>query len=150
MAGIALVILVAQRDLGTGTLFIVLYSMVVYLASGKKRILAISAFLILLGGLAGYRLFTVIQIRMDAWINPWIDPNGHAYQIIQSLIAVATGGIVGSGPGIGNPSVIPVAHSDFIFAAISEELGLIGKHRNHHCSGIDRSTRFDYRSASLQ
>ncbi len=126
LAGIALVILVAQRDLGTGTLFIVLYSMVVYLASGKKRILAISAFLILLSALAGYRLFSVIQIRMDAWINPWIDPNGHAYQIIQSLIAVATGGTVGSGPGIGDPSVIPVAHSDFIFAAISEELGLMG------------------------
>ncbi len=126
LAGIALVILVAQRDLGTGTLFIVLYSMVIYLASGKKRLLATSAVLILLGGLVGYRLFSVIQIRMDAWINPWIDPNGHAYQIIQSLIAIATGGIFGSGPGIGNPSVVPVAHSDFIFAAISEELGLLG------------------------
>ncbi len=126
LAGVALVILVAQRDLGTGTLFIVLYSMVIYLASGKKRVLAISAALILLGGLVGYRLFSVIQIRMDAWLNPWIDPNGHAYQIIQSLIAIATGGTFGSGPGIGNPSVVPVAHSDFIFAAISEELGLLG------------------------
>ena len=59
-------------------------------------------------------------------VNPWIDPNGHAYQIIQSLIAIATGGTFGSGPGIGNPAVVPVAHSDFIFAAISEEMGLIG------------------------
>jgi cell division protein FtsW (lipid II flippase) len=126
LTGIALVILVAQRDLGTATLFIVLYSMVIYLASGKKRLLVISTVLILLGVLVGYRLFSVIQIRMDAWLNPWIDPNGHAYQIIQSLIAIATGGTFGNGPGIGNPAVVPVAHSDFIFAAISEELGLTG------------------------
>ncbi len=126
LAGTALAILVAQRDLGTGSLFIVLYSMVIYLASGKKKLLAISAALIALAGLAGYRLFDVIQIRVDAWINPWIDPNGHAYQIIQSLIAVASGGTLGYGPGLGNPSVVPVSHSDFIFTAISEELGLTG------------------------
>ena len=70
LAGMALVILVAQRDLGTGTLFLVMYSLVIYLASGKKRILAISAFLVLLAGLVGYQLFPVIKIRIDAWLIP--------------------------------------------------------------------------------
>jgi hypothetical protein len=126
LSGAALAILIAQRDLGTATLFIALYSTVTYLASGKKRILIVSGIIILLAALIGYQLFDVIQIRVSTWLNPWIDPSGHAYQIIQSLIAVAAGGVFGNGPGIGNPAVVPVAHSDFIFSAISEEFGLLG------------------------
>ncbi len=122
----ALVLLVGQRDLGTASLFIAIYSVIVFLASGKKRLLVSSLILILLASVVGYQLFNVIQVRIAAWINPWIDPSGHSYQIIQSLLAVASGGMIGNGPGIGNPSVVPVAQSDFIFAAISEETGLVG------------------------
>lgn len=126
LMGAALVILIAQRDLGTATLFIFLYSAIVYMASAKRRILAISGGSILLAGLLGYQLFDVIRIRINAWINPWIDSSGRSYQIVQSLISIASGGVFGSGPGIGSPGLVPVAHSDFIFTAIAEETGLLG------------------------
>jgi hypothetical protein len=74
----------------------------------------------------GYILFEVVSLRVDAWLNPWLDPSGRSYQIVQSLLAVANGGLVGRGPGLGNPLLVPVAHSDFIFAAIVEEGGLLG------------------------
>jgi cell division protein FtsW (lipid II flippase) len=126
LIGAALAILMAQRDLGTGSLFILLYSVVIYLASGRKRILLISGLIILTAGLAGYLLFDVINLRVIAWLNPWLDPSGRSYQIVQSLIAVASGGLFGSGPGLGSPGVVPVAQSDFIFASISEETGFLG------------------------
>ncbi len=126
LSGAALVILVAQRDLGTASLFLLIYSLIVYLASGRRRILGIGGGAILAAGVIGYLLFEVIRIRITAWINPWLDPLGSSYQIVQSLITVAAGGISGSGIGMGNPAVVPVAHSDFIFASIAEETGLVG------------------------
>lgn len=126
LAGAALVILLAQRDLGTATLFIFLYSLVVYLASGRKRILVIAGASILVAAVAGYQLFDVIRIRVNAWTNPWLDPAGRSYQIVQSLISIASGGVFGTGPGMGSPTLVPVAHSDFIFTAIAEETGMIG------------------------
>lgn len=126
LAGAALTVLVAQRDLGTAVLLIALYAMVTYLSSGHSRLLVISAALILLAAVLGYQLFDVIQVRIISWLNPWTDPSGRSYQIIQSLLAVASGGLFGTGPGLGSPGVVPVAISDFIFAAISEELGLTG------------------------
>ena len=67
-----------------------------------------------------------MRVRVDAWLNPWLDPSGRSYQIVQSLLAVANGGIFGRGPGMGSPGVVPLAHSDLIFAAIVEETGLLG------------------------
>lgn len=126
LAGASLAILLAQRDLGTATLFLVIYFLVVYMASGKRRILIVALITILLAALAGYQLFDVIQRRVDAWVNPWPDALGRAYQIIQSLIAIAAGGLTGSGVGLGSPGIIPVSHSDFIFSSIAEETGLAG------------------------
>ncbi len=126
MTGAALVMLVAQRDLGTASLLLFLYSLILYIASGKRRILAVAAVAILAAGVVGYQLFGVIRIRVDAWLNPWLDPSGRSYQIVQSLISVASGGVFGAGPGMGSPGVVPVAHSDFIFTAIAEETGLLG------------------------
>lgn len=126
MIGSALAMLVIQRDLGAACLFIAIYSIVLYLASHRKRILAASLFILILAGLAGYLLFDVVRLRIDAWWNPWLDPSGRSYQIVQSLISVAAGGLFGRGPGIGSPGVVPVAHSDFIFASIAEETGLLG------------------------
>ncbi len=126
MVGAALALLFAQHDLGTASLFIGLYALIVYIASGKRRVLVISAAVILLAGLAGYQLFDVIRLRVDAWINPWIEASGRGFQIVQSLIAVASGGVFGQGVGLGSPGVVPVAQSDFIFSAIAEETGLAG------------------------
>jgi cell division protein FtsW (lipid II flippase) len=126
MTGIAILLLIVQRDLGTASVFIFLYATIVYLASGLRRILWISLAALLLAGAIGYFLFDVVQLRVDAWLNPWVDPSGRSYQIVQSLLATASGGLLGRGPGMGNPGLVPVPHSDFIFVAIAEEAGLIG------------------------
>ena len=126
MTGLAMLLLVAQRDLGTASIFLFLYAMIVYITSGHKRILIFGALALLLAGVSGYLMFDVVRVRIDAWINPWLDPSGRSYQIVQSLLAVANGGLVGRGPGLGSPGLVPVSHSDFIFAAITEEHGLFG------------------------
>lgn len=126
MAGAATILLVAQRDLGTAILIIAIYTVIVYLASGRKRVLLISTGLMILAGIIGYSVFPVIKVRVDAWINPWLDPAGNSYQLVQSFLAVATGRIFGTGPGLGSPGLVPVSHSDFIAASISEEAGLMG------------------------
>ncbi len=126
LSGLALLLLVVQRDLGTASLFILLYAAILYIATDKSRVVVVTAFALITTGLIGYFFIDIVHTRLETWINPWIDPTGHSYQIIQSLIAVANGGIVGRGPGLGSPSLVPVAHSDFIFAAIAEETGLVG------------------------
>lgn len=126
VTGLALLLLIVQRDLGTASIFISLYTILLYIATGKRRALLTAAATLLMAGLVGYFFIDIIHIRLDAWLNPWNDPTGHSYQIIQSLLAVADGGIFGRGPGLGSPGLVPVAHSDFIFSAISEETGLAG------------------------
>lgn len=126
VTGLALLLLIAQRDLGTASLFIFTYTVMLFIASGRKRVLFISLLGLAVTGVAGYFLFDVVQLRVDAWLNPWLDPSGRSYQIIQSLLAIANGGLGGRGPGLGNPGLVPVTHSDFIFAAIAEEMGLAG------------------------
>lgn len=126
VTGLALLLLLVQRDLGTASIFILLYATIVYIALGRKRVLLISAGMLLLAGLAGYFLIGLIQLRIDAWLNPWLDPSGRAYQIVQSLLAIANGGLIGRGPGLGSPTLVPISHSDFIFTAIAEEAGLAG------------------------
>ncbi len=126
LLGLALALLFVQRDLGTASLFVFLYTVMLYLTTGKRRVLLMALIALPLGALAGYALFGVVRVRVDAWLNPWLDPGGNSYQIVQSLLAVAHGGLLGRGPGMGSPALVPIAHSDFIFAAIAEENGLFG------------------------
>ena len=126
VSGLAILLLVFQRDLGTATIFIALYTIIIYLTTGRRRAMLISAILLAVVGIAGYYFVDIIQARIDSWLHPWTDPSGNSYQIIQSLLAVANGGIEGRGPGLGAPNLVPLAVSDFIFTAIAEETGLIG------------------------
>jgi cell division protein FtsW (lipid II flippase) len=126
ITGIALAILIFQRDLGTASIFIFLYTILLFISSEKKRILLFSLFGLFISALLGYFLFDVVRLRVDAWINPWLDPSGRSYQIVQSLLAFANGGLFGRGPGGGSPGLVPVAISDFIYSAIGEEFGLVG------------------------
>lgn len=126
MVGLALLVLLVQRDLGTASILIFLFAVLVYLATDNLSIPLLALAGILLAGAAGYLLYDVVQVRVNAWINPWLDPSGGSYQIVQSLIAVANGGLLGRGPGLGNPWLVPVAHSDLIYAAVAEEQGLLG------------------------
>ena len=122
----ALFILVGQRDMGTALIFIVIYIGMLYITFGKKRILVIGALIIAAAAVIGYINIDLIRIRFQAWVQPWLDPQSGSYQIIQSIIAIAAGGVFGSGLGIGYPGLVPVPHSDFIYAAIVEESGLVG------------------------
>jgi len=125
MLGLTLLLLLVQRDLGTAVVFIFIYMVIAYLATGDARLPVLGGATLILGGAAGYRLFDVVRLRVDAWLNPWADPSGGSYQIVQSLLAMANGGVGGRGPGLGNPGLVPVPHSDFIYAAILEEGGLV-------------------------
>ncbi len=124
--GLAILLLVLQRDLGTASLIMVIYTFVIYLIMRKRRVLVFGAILLAASMVAGYIAIDVIRLQIDAWLNPWADPTSRSYQIIQSLISIATGGLPGTGPGLGSPGFVPVAVSDFIFTAITEETGLIG------------------------
>ena len=126
MWGFCLVLLVWQSDLGAATIFFVLFVTLLYLATGDGRYVLAGLALLLLGGVLGYFLFDKVALRVDAWWNPWPDASGRAYQIVQSLYALAAGGLLGQGIGQGYPDYIPVVHSDFVFAAIAEEYGLVG------------------------
>ncbi len=126
LIALALMLLVVQRDLGTATLLILIYTLTLYLSSGRRRMLLLSFAALLGAGFIGYTFSAVVHNRVDAWLNPWLDPSGGSYQIVQSLIALASGGLIGRGPGLGNPGIVPVAVSDFIYPAIVEETGLLG------------------------
>jgi cell division protein FtsW (lipid II flippase) len=126
MTGLSLLILLVQRDLGTASIFLLIYTIILFLATGKRRVLLVTAAGLGLAALVGYFFVDIIQVRLSAWLSPWADPSGRSYQIIQSLLAIANGGVFGRGPGIGSPTLVPVSISDFIFTSIAEETGLLG------------------------
>jgi len=126
MWGLSVIILIWQRDLGTAILFFVVFLVLLYVASAYTPLLVIGALLILTAAIVAYRLFDVVQLRVDIWLNPWPEADTRAFQIVQSLMAFAAGGVIGQGIGQGSPIYIPVVHSDFVFAALAEEWGLLG------------------------
>jgi cell division protein FtsW (lipid II flippase) len=126
ISGLAILLLLFQRDLGTASIFIALFTIMIYLATGRRRTLLFSGGMIALVGAAGYYFIDIVRARIDSWLNPWADPGSGSYQIIQALLAFANGGVEGRGPGLGSPGRVPVAVSDFIYAAIAEETGLFG------------------------
>jgi cell division protein FtsW (lipid II flippase) len=126
LTGLALLILIVQRDLGTASIFIFLYAVILYLATGRMRVILASLLILVMAAMVGYFIVDIIQIRLIAWLNPWSDPSGSGYQTIQSLLAISNGGLPGRGIGVGYPGLVPVAISDFIFSAMAEEMGLIG------------------------
>ena len=91
MTGLALLLLIFQRDLGTAAIFLFLYAIIVYSGTGDQRVLIFSLLVLILAAIVGYALFDVVDLRVDAWLNPWLDPSGRSYQIVQSLLAVANG-----------------------------------------------------------
>jgi len=126
MWGLCVVLLVWQRDLGTAALFFLVFSLLLYVASGRILIFISGMALMLIAGYVAYLLFDVVQSRVDIWLNPWPEASNRAFQIVQSLMAFSAGGIFGEGIGQGVPTYVPVVHSDFVIAALAEEWGLLG------------------------
>lgn len=123
---IALALLILQRDLGAGLLLFTLFLVMLYAATGEFSSLVVGLISLVIAGALGYFFYPLVRLRISAWLNPWAQASGDAYQIVQALLALAAGGVFGQGIGIGAPRVIPVVHSDFVFAALVEEWGLIG------------------------
>ena len=124
--GVAILMFVVQRDLGSALLFFGIAVSMTYMATGRKSYVAL-AFAFFLGAAAlSYSFFSLVRVRFNIWLDPWSDPSGSAYQVVQSLFALGSGGVWGAGFAHGHPNLIPEVHTDFIFAAIAEELGLLG------------------------
>lgn len=126
MCGLSLMLLVFQKDLGTALIFYGTFLAMVYIATGRWLYITSGTFLFALGAVICYFLFFHVQTRVAIWLNPWQDIDGKGYQIVQSLFALASGGLTGTGLGLGNPGYIPAVHTDFVFSAWSEETGMLG------------------------
>jgi len=122
----ALLMFVYQRDLGSALLFFGMAVMMTYVATSNKSYMFLAAVFFILSGFASYMAFGHVRVRFDIWLNPWADPMGKAYQIVQSLFALGYGGLFGAGYWHGFPDMIPAVQTDFIFSAIGEEFGLLG------------------------
>ncbi len=131
MWAVALGIVVIQRDLGAALLFFGVFLALVYAATGRISLVIIGLILFLAGSAAMANLFEHIRTRIDIWLDPFADPLGAGYQVIQALHAFARGGLLGTGLGGGLPEIggrppIPEIHTDFPLAALGEELGVVG------------------------
>jgi cell division protein FtsW (lipid II flippase) len=124
MWGVSLSILILQRDLGSSLLFFGLFLVMLYVATERSGWIVVGGLLFLTGAIVTFRLFAHVQKRVDIWLDPFADPEGSGYQLVQALYGLAWGGLVGRGFGEGMPERVPYAESDFILAAIGEELGL--------------------------
>lgn len=126
MWGIAMGTIIFQRDLGAALLLFGVFLAMLYVATG-------SGLYVLAGGLAFaggayvlYQIVPVVSLRVEVWLDPWATAQGTGYQIVQAIYALASGGVFGAGLGLGDPARVPAIHTDFIFTAIGEELGMIG------------------------
>jgi cell division protein FtsW (lipid II flippase) len=124
--GFAFVVLVYQRDLGASLLLFALFVGMAYIATGRRSYLAFGGLFVAVGGVVAYQAFAHVQRRVGAWIDPFRDYSDSGYQIAQALFAMGSGSISGSGIGLGRPDLIPAASTDFIFAAVAEEMGFAG------------------------
>jgi peptidoglycan glycosyltransferase len=124
--GFAVVVMVAEQDLGSSLLFFTLFVVMMWVSTERASYLVIGLMLFSGAAFVAWRLFDHVQTRVAIWRNPWPQYEGKGYQIVQAMFAFANGGTGGTGLGLGSPNKIPVAKTDFIFAAIGEEMGLIG------------------------
>jgi peptidoglycan glycosyltransferase len=124
--GASLIVMFYERDLGSSLLFFAVFVVMLWVATERASYLAVSMLLFGGGALLAWRVFSHVQVRVDNWLDPWQDVSGDGFQTVQGTFALAFGGVTGTGLGLGSPGRIPAAETDFIFAAIGEELGLAG------------------------
>lgn len=124
--GASLVVMVAEKDLGSSLLIFLVVVVMLWVATARASYLVTGMLLFLAGGWAASTQFSHVQDRLDIWLDPFGDPDGKGFQPVEASFALANGGLTGTGPGRGEPYRIPEVETDFIFAAIGEELGLVG------------------------
>lgn len=119
-------LLFIQKDLGTAVIFLAIFTGIQFIYEEDRKTILLNIALMILGAVAGYFLFNHVRVRIGIWLDPW-NPDtiyNRSAQIVQSLFAVAEGGFFGKGIGLGNPKLVPVGNSDFIFSVICEEMGI--------------------------
>jgi cell division protein FtsW (lipid II flippase) len=131
MWAIALGIVIVQRDLGAALLFFAVFLLLLYVSTARVSFVVLGLGAFIAGAGVLYFLFGHVRTRVDIWLDPFADPAGAGYQVVQALHAFARGGLIGTGLGGGLPTIggrppIPALHTDFPFAALGEELGLVG------------------------
>lgn len=123
---ISLLVMMYQTDLGSSLLFFALFVVMLWVATARVSYLVVGATLFAAGAAFAWSTFGHVQRRVRVWLDPWADISGEGYQIAQAIFAMADGGVVGTGLGLSGNIAIPVAETDFIFAVIAQELGLVG------------------------
>jgi cell division protein FtsW (lipid II flippase) len=131
MWGIAMAVVIFQSDLGAALLFFSVFLGLLYVATRRVSFVLVGLALFALGSVLLFELVGRVHTRVDVWLDPFADPLGAGYQVIRGLYAFGRGGVLGTGLGAGLPQVgsipaIPAIHTDFVFAALGEELGLVG------------------------
>lgn len=124
--GASMAILVVQRDLGMATLLLATFAALLFVATRRLDIVLFGALLFALGAFWAVHHFPYVQTRIAVWLNPFSDPLGAGYQSSQAYYSLAAGGLVGSGYRLGHPEFIPDVATDYVYAAVAEEFGLIG------------------------
>lgn len=124
--GVCLLVVAFERDLGSALLFYTIFLIMLYVATGRVSYVIIGLALLAIGAFGMYQIMSHVQVRVAIWLDPFSDAQNLGYQIVQSLFSLADGGLAGVGIGKGMADTIPVVASDMIFAAIGEEMGLLG------------------------
>ena len=124
-------VLVLQHDLGTSLMFFAMFVSMLYVATGRKSWIVIGFIAFAAGAVAAASIFSHVGSRVDAWLHPFSAAQynkefGGSYQLVTGIFGLASGGLMGTGLGQGHPSITPIANSDYIYAALGEELGLTG------------------------
>jgi cell division protein FtsW (lipid II flippase) len=124
--GLAIMIMAGQSDLGSSFIFFALFVVMIWVASERASYLAVGSFLFAGASVGAWRLIDHVRTRVSIWLDPWTHSLTSGYQLIQGSYAFAWGGLTGTGIGLGDPTRVPAVQTDFILAAIGEELGLLG------------------------
>ncbi len=124
-AALSVVLVVLHKDLGSALQYFLLFVFVYYIATSDWLITGAAVAAGILGAVISFKLFPHVRVRVQAWKNPWADIEGGGYQVAQALIAIGSGGLLGFGLGLGEPDAVPASRTDFIFAAICEEFGIL-------------------------
>jgi cell division protein FtsW (lipid II flippase) len=128
---VVMLIVVRLNDLGTALLFYGTFLTMLFVATGRRSYVLIGLVLFVAGSFVAYQLFGHVQVRVNIWLDPFADPLGAGFQPVRAIYALGRGGLFGEGLGqglvtLGGGLTIPYVHTDFIFTAIAEELGLLG------------------------
>lgn len=118
--------LFAQKEWGTAILFFAIYISFLYIYGENKFFFLLNILMVAGAAYIGFKYMSHIQDRVAIWLDPFADEYNKGYQIAQSIFAIGEGGFIGRGIGVGSPYYIPFVSSDFIFAAICEEMGVLG------------------------